>query len=58
MNNTATLTSSCPPFQCVLLNKLQTKCEGAKVHADEPGGLVPRSLGGMLTHFFCSHLTP
>lgn len=51
MNNTATLMSSCPPFKCLLLNKLQTKCEGAKAHADEPGWLVPPSLGG------CSHIS-
>ena len=58
MNNTATLMSSCLPFQCLLLNKLQTKREGAKAPANEPGWLSPPFLGGLLTDFFRSHLTP
>lgn len=57
MNNTATLMSSCPPFQCLLLNKLQTEREGAKPRANEPGWLPPPFLGGSLTDVFCSHLT-
>lgn len=58
MNNAATLMSSCPPFQCLLLNKLQTKREGANACADERGWLQPPFLGSLLTDFFCSHLTP
>lgn len=56
MNHAATLMSSWPPFQCLLLNKLQSKCAGAQAGVEEPAWPQPPFLGG--SHWFPRFHTP